>query len=124
MNGWLDKLRAVKGGGWLAVILCCALAALLTPLGTAAHPAAMTEEEQRLSATLSRIAGAGETRVSIFYAKSASAFSSGGEEIVGAVIVSRGAGDVGVRLNLARAAEALLGLGPGQVEVFPMEGSE
>jgi len=121
MKNWLEKIRAVKGGGWLAVVVCCALAALFLPLNSQSDPAAMTEEEQRLSATLSRIAGAGETRISLFYAQPASAFGSAGREMVGAVIVSQGAGDVKVRLDLMRAAEALLGLDARQVEVFPME---
>lgn len=121
MRKWLEKIRAVKGGGWLTAVLCCAAAALLLSLNGGGSPAGMTEEEQRLSATLSRIAGAGETRVSVFYAQPASAFGGGAREIVGAVIVARGAGDVRVRLDLIRAAEALLGLTGRQVEVFPME---
>ncbi len=120
MKNWLEKLRAVKGGGFILLAVCCAAAALLLPLGGSTS-SGMTEEEQRLSATLSRIAGAGETRVSIFYAQPASAFGSVNREVIGAVIVARGAGDVRVRLDLCRAAEALLGLSARQVEVFPME---
>ena len=40
---------------------------------------------------------------------------------MGAVIVAAGAGDVGVRLNLLQAAQALLGLPAGAIAVFPME---
>ena len=100
--------------------LACALAWALMSLPSRGN-SGMTEEEQRVSATLSRIAGAGEIRVSIYYAQAAGAFGSGGRTPVGAVIVAQGAGDVGVRLNLLRAAETLLGLSAAQVEVFPME---
>ena len=124
MKDWLEKIRAVKGGGWMLAAACCLIAVLLLPLNAPADPACMTEEEQRLSATLSRIYGAGETRISLFCAQDASAFGSGRREIVGAVIVSRGAGDPGVRLALSRAAEALLGIDARQVEVFPMEETE
>ena len=121
MKEWLDKIRGIKGGVWMLAAACCALAALLLPLSAPADPGGMTEEEQRLSATLSRIAGAGETRISLFCAQTASAFGGGDRAIMGAVIVSRGANDPGVRLALSRAAEALLGLDARQVEVFPME---
>ena len=120
MKDWLGKLRGIKGGPWLAVLLCCAAALLFLP-SSGGQSAGMTEEEQRVSATLSRIAGAGETRVAIYYAQAASAFGTGSRSPVGAVIVARGAGDVEVRLRLSQAAETLLGLTPSQVEVFPME---
>lgn len=122
MRKWLEKIRGMKAGTWaLAALLCAAAWALTTLPGRSA--AGMTEEEKRISATLSRIAGAGETRVAVFYAQASSAFGGGSREPVGAVIVAAGAGDVGVRLNLIRAAETLLGLSAGQVEVFPMEGA-
>ena len=107
------------GAGALGEI--CALALLLYP-SAGRQGAAMTEEEQRVSATLSRIAGAGEVRRSIYSAQTASAFGGSGQKTpVGAVIVARGAGDVAVRLNLLRAAETLLGLDANRVDVFLME---
>lgn len=122
MRRWLEKIKGMKAGPWaLAAILCAAAWALTVLPGKGGE--GMTEEEKRISATLSRISGAGETRVSVFWAQAASAFGSGSREPVGAVIVARGAGDVEVRLRLMRAAETLLGLAPGQVEVFPMEGA-
>ena len=93
---------------------------MLLPLGER-NAVAMTEEEQRVSATLSKIAGAGDVRVSIYYAQEASAFGGGSRAPVGAVIVAEGAGDITVRLNLLRAAETLLGLDANQVDVFLME---
>lgn len=120
MRKWLERIKELKGAPWVLVALACALAWALMALPGPGN-SGMTEEEQRVSATLSRIAGAGDTRVSIFYVQEASAFGAGGRAPVGAVIVARGVGNVAVRLNLIRAAEALLGLTDGQVEVFPME---
>ena len=119
MKKWWDAVKGAKGGWWMAVLAACAAAMLLLPAARA--PASgMTEEEQRYSATLSRISGAGEVRLSIAYAQAAS--SLGGQRTpVGAVIVAQGAQNVAVGLNLTRAAEALLGLGPNAVEVFAME---
>ena len=120
MKSWLDRLKTMKNWPWLLALLCCAAALLLFPPGGAVK-ASMTEEEQRVSATLSRIAGAGEVRVSIYYAQEASAFGGGNRSPVGAVIVAQGAGDIAVRLNLLRAAETLLGLDANRVDVFLME---
>ena len=120
MKSWLDRLKTMKNWPWLLALLCCAAALLLFPPGGAVK-AGMTEEEQRVSATLSRIAGAGDVRVSIYYAQEASAFGGGNRSPVGAVIVAQGAGDIAVRLNLLRAAETLLGLDANRVDVFLME---
>ena len=123
MKKWLEKIRAVRAGPWILLVGLCAVSYLLMSQPLSGNTAAsMTEEEQRLSATLSRIAGAGEIRVSIYYAQAASAFGgSASRTPVGAVIVAQGAGNVSVRLNLLRAVETLLGLSASQVEVFPME---
>lgn len=121
MKRWLEAVKGMKGGVWLLLIAACA-AALLLP-GSSSGKTGMTEEEQRYSATLSRIAGAGEVRISIAYAQSASSFGSGSRQPTGAVIVAQGAGNVAVRLELLRAAEALLGLTAQEVEVFAMEAS-
>ena len=120
MKNWLDRMKGIKGLPWLLLLAACGCALLLFP-ASASLPSGMTEEEQRVSATLSRIVGAGETRVAIYYAQEAGAFGGGSRTPVGAVIVARGAGDVGVRLDLLRAAETLLGLDARQVDVFPME---
>ncbi len=120
MKEWLDRIRSSKMGLWLLVLVCWALAAGLARFPSSVSAGGMTEEESRISRTLQCIAGAGETRVSVYYAREA-AFGSGGQAPIGAVIVARGARDIEVRLRLIRAAETLLGLSPGQVEVFPME---
>ena len=115
-----DELKTIKSAPWMLALICCAAALLLWPAGSA-KPASMTEEEQRVSATLGQIAGAGDVRVSIYYAQEASAFGGGNRTPVGAVVVAQGAGDLAVRLNLLRAAETLLGLNANQVDVFLME---
>ena len=120
MRKWLERIKDLKAAPWVAVALACALAWALMSLPSRGN-SGMTEEEQRVSATLARIAGAGETRVAIYYAKTASSFGGEKQTPVGAVIVARGAGNMAVRLQLQRAAETLLGLGPNAVEVFSME---
>ena len=118
---WLDKIKGTKGGLWIVLLMICTAALLLFPGTEKRSSIAMTEEEQRVSATLSRIAGAGEVRVSIYYAQEAAAFGSSAKTPVGAVIVAQGANQVAVRLNLIRAAETLLGLSAQEVDVFQME---
>ena len=122
MKKWLEAVKGMKGGVWLLLIAVCAAALLLLP-SSSQSKTGMTEEEQRYSATLSRIAGAGEVRISIAYAQTASSFGSADRQPTGAVIVAQGAGSVAVRLELLRAAEALLGLSAQEVEVFAMEAS-
>ncbi len=120
MKALLEKIRGIKGGIWVLALFLCAGALLLLPKAQQSG-AAMTTEEQRISATLSQIAGAGETRVSIYYAAESGGFSSAARRPAGAVAVAQGAGDVGVRLELLRALQALLGLPGEAVEVFSME---
>lgn len=118
MNGIWKKLRETKGA-WTVLALSLCAAALLLLSFFPGNDGDMTAEESRLSGTLSAIAGAGETRISIYYAE-----ESGGRSVpCGAVIVSEGAGDIAVRLNLLRAAQTLLRLPAGAVEVFEAEGS-
>ena len=83
----------------------------------------MTAEEQRISATLSQIAGAGETRVSHrLRGGKRRLFQRRSRALPAAVAVAQGAGDVGVRLwELLRALQALLGLPGEAVEVSSME---
>ncbi len=122
MREWLLKTRSMKALPWVLVLLCCAAALLLTRFSSAAPGSGMTQEEARISLTLQAIQGAGETRVSIYYAQETASFgASAARQPVGAVVVAQGAGSVRVRLALQRAAETLLGLSPGQVEVFVME---
>ena len=122
MKGFLEKIRGVKAGAWLSLLLMLAAVGLLWP-SAPSREIGMTEEEQRISATLSRIAGAGNTRISISWREAESAFSATPRTAVGAVIVAEGAGDIAVRLDLIRAAQALLHLPAGDIEVFVLEES-
>lgn len=118
MNKRLEKL---KTGKFLPLLLFLLLAAGLLLLAPSPSSTAMTSEEKRISRTLSRIQGAGETEIAVFYAAGDAGFSRTSQRPTGAVIVSQGAGDIGVRLRLMQAAETLLGLNSGSVAVFEME---
>lgn len=123
MKDWLAKLRAARMGPWVLTLVLCA-AALVMLRFFPASDRGMTAEEARISRTLQSISGAGTTRLSVYYAQESAAFGNGKKTPVGAVVVARGADSVAVRLRLQRAAETLLGLAPGQVEVFAMEDAE
>ena len=119
MKKWLDRLSSLKSGALLAVLAAaCLLGALALP---GVENASMTDEEKRLSAVLSAISGAGETRVSVFYEGDASAWSGASRRAIGAVIVSEGARLVSVKIDLLLAAKALLGLPLEANEVFLLE---
>ena len=116
MNRLWQKIRETKGmAAALALLLCAAVCLLLSV--SPGGDAGMTAEETRLSRTLSAIAGAGHTRISIYY----SADGGGKGAPCGAIIVAEGAGDIAVRLDLLRAAQTLLHLPAEAVEVFEAE---
>ena len=115
-----ERLMAMKGAPWAALLICCLMALLLAG-GDSLESSGMTAEESRMAATLSQISGVGEARVSIYYAETGGSFGQQTKTPTGAVIVARGAGDLQVRLRLCKAAETLLGLPPARVEVFSME---
>lgn len=120
MNKLLEKLKTGKALPFLLTLsILCAGVFLLMP--SSPSSTAMTEEESRISRTLSAIEGAGETRIVLHYREESSALSAGRKMPDGAVIVSRGAGNIAVHLRLMEAAQALLGLDPGSIAVFPME---
>lgn len=98
--------------------LAAALCLLLAGRGA---DAGMTGEEKRIAATLSRVQGAGKTRVTLYYAEEGGAFTGGGKQATGALVVAAGARDAGVRLRLTQAVETLLGLSSGSVLVLEME---
>lgn len=103
---------------FLLMVLGAALC-LLVPASQ--ESSVMTAEEARISRTLSRIAGAGETTLSIYYSQASAAFGTATQTPAGAVIVSAGAGSLEVRLRLLQAAQSLLGLDAGRISVFPLE---
>ncbi|MBR1607631.1 MAG: hypothetical protein IJ664_07955 [Clostridia bacterium] len=116
---WLDGLKKRPERWLLPALLLVAAFLLLGKTGDAA----MTSEEKRIAAALSRIQGAGEVRVTLYYEAGGGAFASAQRQITGALAVARGAGSAAVRLRLTQALETLLGLSPGSVLVLEMEGS-
>lgn len=102
---------------WLAVLIACLCALIFLP-----QEAQMTQEEKRISATLSQIDGAGRVQVTLYYSESSTAFG-GGKACVGALAVGEGAGDIAVRLRLQEALQTLLGLEAKDVVVLKMEES-
>lgn len=97
----------------LAALLCALQFVPVTQSG-------MTQEEKRIARTLSQIMGAGKVEVTVYYSESNSAFG-GAKSCVGALAVCEGAGDIGVRLNVSRALETLLGLSSKEVVVLKMD---
>ena len=67
------------------------------------------------------MSGAGNVRVTLYYAPKDGAFSSAAQRPVGAVAVAQGAGDIAVRLNLTQALMRLLDLDAQSVLVLTME---
>jgi hypothetical protein len=108
-NAFLLRLKTIKPMQWLIlfIFLCVAATFILKESPEAASSA----EEARISAILCAIDGAGETRIAVYYEN---------DTPIGAVVVSEGANDIGVRLNLIRAVRTLLGLNQEAVEVFSM----
>ena len=121
MKQIMQKFKAGKGNVLLVALLLCASALIFFPSLEKESKGAMTSEEKRISAALSRIAGAGETQVAIYYAPQESGLGGGKNHPCGVLIVSEGAGDIAVKLDLMRAAQTLLGLPAGAVEVFAAE---
>lgn len=100
MHTLISRLR--RDGWLLGLLAACVLACLM--LGSAPEPAAFTQEEVRLAAILSAIEGAGHVEAAVFY-------QSGKDAVpTGAVIVAEGASDMGVQVQLSRAAMTLLDL--------------
>ncbi len=118
MNKFLEKMKGAKA---LPLLLLAAVLCLALCLMPEEPKGAMTEEEMRISRTLSRIQGAGECAVSIWYENETGAFGSGEKRPSGIIILSQGAQDLSVRLQLMQAAQTLLGIDAGHVAVFQME---
>lgn len=108
------KERLQKDGWLLLALGACILLCLMLGLSEPST-SSRTSEEARLSRVLSAMAGAGQVEVAVFYQEEAAV-------PCGAVIVAQGADDVGVRLQLTRAACTLLGLEASQVDVFKLGG--
>ncbi len=134
-KGLLQTLRGIKRIEWIAVLLIAGAAILLiatfqpqVPEDQPAVPAgasrASSDLESRMEATLSLIEGAGRVRVLVNRkeAREATEPASGDSaaEITGVIVVSDGADDLAVRLDLARAVQSLLGVPQSNIEIFAM----
>ena len=113
---------SLGGRAWLIIAVPLAAALMMLAVsrsGGMGGAAGMTDVEARLSATLSRIEGAGEVRAMVLMDEPAGAFGEkGAPQISGVIIVAEGAYDLGVRLRLQQAAMTLFSLDAQRVEVF------
>lgn len=113
----MQKVSALLKERWYLALLAGILCALmLLPADDG-----MTQEERRISQALSSVAGAGKVQVTVYYNESSAAFGGSEKNCVGALAVCEGAGDIAVRLHIARALETLLGLETKDVVVLKME---
>ncbi len=116
MGSVLKKLRGVKNIQIIALIFIIAVGLIIySSVATAKAndrsdtASVMTEEEQRLSAVLSSIEGAGRVESMI-------TFRDG--NIVGVIVIAEGAESITVRLKLLDAAACALGVSKQIVNVY------
>jgi hypothetical protein len=124
MGGFLAAVKGARKMEWIIVAAAAAALALLLMSQNAAE-SDRTRLEARMEAVLSDVRGAGRVRVLVSEegdAAGAFAASDANSGVRGAVIVADGADDVRVALELASAAQALLGLEPEKIQVLKMEG--
>ncbi len=116
MGSVLKKLRGVKNIQIIALIFIIAVGLVIySSVATAKSSdrddtvSVMTEEEQRLSAVLSSIEGAGRVE---------SMITSRDGNIVGVIVIAEGAESITVRLKLLDAAACALGVSKQIVNVY------
>lgn len=121
-NLWA-ALKGAKRMEW--IILLAVFAALILLLSNQSAPEGQrTALEARMEAVLSAVRGAGRVRVLVAGGGDSQAFAQQGEAVRGVVIVADGADDVRVALELAGAAQALLGVDADKIQVLRMEGDK
>ena len=119
-NSFVKKLRGIKNIQIIVAIFIIAVALIIyssvsTSLKTKSDTAtsgissSMSEQEQRLSAILSRIEGAGEVEAMI---------TQNNGEIVGVLTTAQGANDITVRLRLLDTAATALGVSKQVINVY------
>ncbi len=121
MGNFWAALRGAKRMEWIIVLAAAAaLILLLTSQdGTGGDRTAL---EARMEAVLSAVRGAGRVRVLVAEEDGASqAFSQAEAAARGVVIVADGADDLRVALELAGAAQAILGVDADKIQVLKME---
>lgn len=123
----LKKLKNVKNIEFIACVFILAIALLLFSLLNGGSKSSNkqtlvpalssgTEIEKRLENILEQIEGAGDVSVMITYESEVS--SGGGNEISGVLVVSSGAENIKVRLNLLQAVKTALNVDVKLVEIF------
>ena len=114
LKGAWKKLCAAKSGPWL-VAAALAMTFLSLTWEDGSEWDAASRQEARMGQVLSKISGAGQVEVALYYAR------EDAQAPEGAVIVAQGSRDIGVRLHLTRAAATLLGLDEDRICVFLMD---
>lgn len=107
LSHWKELLHR---DAWLygALAFCVALGLILSGMQETGG-----QEEQQIAQVLSQISGAGEVSIAIYREE---------DKPCGAIIVSSGAQDVSIRLQLQQAAQTLLGLPASRIGVYPRKG--
>ena len=134
LSAFREKLRGrgAQAAMLLAVLLVAGSVLWPQPQAQTAQTHA-SEMEGRLGEVLSEMTGAGRVEVVIQYERTEPAqggWLASQEQTAEAappaavIVVAEGAGDVGVRLRLARAVQTLLRLDADAVEVFEMRKGE
>ena len=130
-----EKCKGVRHVEWIVLMILVGVAGsflLQSGGGMAQIESGQTDLEKRLAHVLSAIAGAGEVEVIVHTAQNAAAQPVGSfgaiaaspkveDKPSGVIVVAEGAGDLQVRMNLARAVQTLLGLPASAVEVLPKQ---
>lgn len=116
-KGFIKKFKGIKNLQIIVVIFIIAVALIIYSTVTAAKSAdstqtvgsVMTSDEQRLSAILSNIDGAGKVEAMI---------TSADGTITGVLVIADGADDITVRLRLLEATATALGVSRNVVNVY------
>lgn len=125
MGNFWAALRGAKRMEWI-IVLAVAAALILLVANRNGAEGGQTALEARMEALLSSVRGAGRVRVLVSEsADTAQAFSASENtaKVQGVVIVAEGADDLRVALELAGAAQALLGVDADKIQVLKMEGN-
>lgn len=125
MRELFERLRAIRGVEWLIGLGALSLL-LLSLMGGAQQETVLQDGlEARLASILSKVQGAGSVDVIVYTAaeetQAVAAFGAGqtaAQRPSGVVVVADGAGDLQVRMELARAVQTLLSLPASAVEVL------
>jgi len=124
MGNFWAAIKGAKRMEWIILVAVCA-ALILLFASQSAPEGQKTALEARMEAVLSAVRGAGRVRVLVAGEGDSQAFAQQDAQAVrGVVIVADGADDVRVALELAAAAQALLGVDADKIQVLKMEGGK